>query len=84
VKKTIATKAHKCLVKAIRQKREASGLTQIDVAKRLRVNQSWVSKLESGQHPIDVVQFLAFARAIGFDPIKVIREIVNVCNANGP
>ena len=40
------------------------GPFRIDVAKRLRVHQSWIALLESGQRRLDVVEFLAVAKAI--------------------
>lgn len=73
--KTISTKAHRCMVKWIRQERIAIGLKQSDVAKRLREHQSWVARLEGGQRRLDVVEFLAVAQAIGFDPVKMIRKL---------
>jgi transcriptional regulator with XRE-family HTH domain len=78
--KTISSKAHRCLVKEIRRERIAAGLSQAQVAKRLREYQSWVARLESGQRRLDVVEFLAVARAVGFDPAKLIRKLAKVCN----
>ena len=59
----------------LRQARLDSGLTQIDVAKRLGRPQSFVSKCESGERRIDVVEFLAFCRVIGIDAASVIRQL---------
>lgn len=78
--KTIRTKTHRALVAAIRQERIARGLDQADVAKRMREYQSWVSYLESGQRRIDVVEFLALAKAIGFDPVTMIRKLAKITN----
>jgi uncharacterized protein (UPF0335 family) len=50
-------------------------MTQAEVAKKLRRYQSFIARVESGQRRIDVVEFLAFAEAIGFDAGKAIREI---------
>jgi transcriptional regulator with XRE-family HTH domain len=47
----------------LRAARVRSGLTQVEVAKRLRVPQSFVSKCESGERRVDVVELAAFARA---------------------
>jgi hypothetical protein len=42
--------------------RQEAGFTQIDVAKRLRKPQSFVSKLESGERRVDVVELSHLAR----------------------
>jgi len=55
--------------------RKAAGLTQIDVAKRLRKPQSFVSKYEQGERRLDVVEFLHIAKAIGFDPRSVVDKL---------
>jgi transcriptional regulator with XRE-family HTH domain len=46
----------------LRAAREGVGLTQVEVARRLRVPQSYVSKCESGERRVDVVELAAFAR----------------------
>lgn len=55
--------------------RKAAGLTQVEVASRLKRPQSYVSKYESGVRRLDVVEFLAVARAVGFDPARFIEEL---------
>lgn len=60
--KTIYSKEHRNLVERLRKAREEKGLDQRDVAKLLGVSQSYVSKIESGQRRIDIVQLKAFAR----------------------
>ena len=46
----------------LREARERAGLTQVQVSKRLKVPQSFVSKCESGERRVDVVELAAFAR----------------------
>ncbi len=46
----------------LRSAREGSGLTQVEVARRLGVPQSYVSKCESGERRVDVVELAEFAR----------------------
>ncbi|MGD9724844.1 MAG: multiprotein-bridging factor 1 family protein [Alphaproteobacteria bacterium] len=58
--------------------REDAGLRQIDVARKLRRNQSFVSKVESGERRLDVVEFLEFAKASSADPLKIIRAIAKI------
>ncbi len=60
--KAIYSKEHRSLVEKLRKARKEKGLDQRDVAKLLGVSQSYVSKIESGQRRIDIVQLKAFAR----------------------
>lgn len=46
----------------LREARERSGLTQVEVAKHLSVPQSFVSKCESGERRVDVVELAELAR----------------------
>jgi transcriptional regulator with XRE-family HTH domain len=57
--------------------RERAGLSQTDVARKLRSkSQPWISDIESGRKQrVDVVEFIALAKAIGFDPAKAVRRL---------
>lgn len=63
--KTIHSKRHKAIIQRLRQAREAAGLRQVDVAKKLRKQQSYISRCESGEHRLDVVELETFARVYG-------------------
>ena len=60
--KAIYSKEHRNLVEKLRAARKERGLDQEDVAKLLGVTQSYISKIESGQRRIDIVQLKAFAK----------------------
>jgi len=60
--KAIYTKDHKNVVGQLKKARIEAGLDQKEVAKILGRTQSYVSKVESGQRRIDVVQLKAFAK----------------------
>lgn len=60
--KAIYTKDHKYLVEQLKKARFDIGLDQKEVAKILGKTQSYVSKVESGQRRIDIVQLKAFAK----------------------
>lgn len=62
MKKVIYSKEHKYLVERLRQARQEAGLDQKEVAKLLETTQSYVSKVESGQRRIDVIQLKEFAK----------------------
>ena len=57
-------------LKQLRVAREETGLTQVEVAKRLGRPQSFVSKCESGERRVDVVELEELAaiyeKPIGF------------------
>lgn len=46
----------------LRAARTSAGLTQVEVAKQLAVPQSFISKCESGERRVDVVELQALAR----------------------
>jgi transcriptional regulator with XRE-family HTH domain len=58
------------------EKRKKAGLTQAAVAKKLHRYQAFVATVEAGQRKIDVVELLAFADAIGFDPREAIKRLL--------
>ncbi len=60
--KAIYSKEHRSLVEKLRTARKQAGFNQEDVARLLGVTQSYISKMESGQRRIDIVQLKAFAR----------------------
>ncbi len=62
MKKTIYSKEHKYLAEQLKKARKEAGLDQKGVAKLLNKTQSYVSKLESGQRRIEVLQLKEFAR----------------------
>ena len=60
--KLIYSKSHKFLAQQLQHARIESGFNQAQVAKMFGKTQSYVSKIESGQRKIDVVQLKKFAK----------------------
>lgn len=60
--------------KALADARQDKGLTQSEVAARLRKPQSYVSKYESGERRLDVVEFLEVCEAISINPCSILRK----------
>lgn len=52
-----------------------AGLSQEDVAKRLNRPQSYVSKDESGEHRLDVIEFLRVAKVLRIVPDDVLMRL---------
>lgn len=57
------------------ERRKAAGLTQVEVAKRLKRPQSFVADVESAGRRVDVFELFNLADAIGFDPADLISEL---------
>mgnify|MGYP000969860373 CR=1 FL=1 len=60
--KAIYTKDHKNMVSQLKKARLEAGFDQKEVAKILGKTQSYISKVESGQRRIDIIQLKAFAK----------------------
>lgn len=67
------------LMETIRSAREAAGLSQREVGRRLGFHPTVYHKIELGARVLDVVEFVALARAIGTDPIELLGSyLVNL------
>jgi transcriptional regulator with XRE-family HTH domain len=55
--------------------RHEAQLTQIDLAKKLRRPQSFVSKYERGERRLDVIEFIEVTEALRIQPAKVIDDV---------
>ena len=55
--------------------RKRQGLTQQALAGLLGKPQSFVSKYESGERRLDVVEFIQIAKVLGEDPVRLLREM---------
>lgn len=56
--------------------RSNAGLTQQEVADRLGKPQSYVAKVERNERRIDVVEFIALAKALGVDPARLFSGVL--------
>lgn len=65
--KTIRSSGHEALRDALIAARKSAGLTQAELAVRLRCHQSFVARVESGERRIDVIELIVLARALRAD-----------------
>ena len=56
--------------------RESAGLSQRDLASELGVPHTWVSKVETGERRIDVIELCWFCRACGVDPSDITKRLL--------
>lgn len=64
----------RAIARDIRDARRAAGLTQGELAKRLRRPPSYVSRAERGIQSLSVAEFVDFARALRLDPGELLSR----------
>jgi transcriptional regulator with XRE-family HTH domain len=67
MRKTLHSPDYARLLALLKQARKDSGIVQQELADRLGKPQSFVAKVERGERRIDVIEFIAIAKAIGRD-----------------
>lgn len=72
VEKSIYSAEYQQLCTLLRQLRQDAGLTQMQVAERLDVPQSFVSKYEAGERRLDVIELRYVAEALGHSLAAVV------------
>jgi len=68
MEKSIYAKNYKIFLELLREFRKSAKLTQIDLAERLGVTQSFISKCERGERRIDLLEWLKFCKAMETKP----------------
>lgn len=54
--------------------RKEAGISQQELARRLKRSQSFIAKIEVGERRIDVVEFIEIARALGREPTELLAR----------
>lgn len=62
---TLRSKERRVLRQLLREARRQAGLRQVDLAARLGVPQSLVSKIEVGERRLDLLELRAICKALG-------------------
>ena len=78
MRRSIGTADHKKLLALLRQIRVSKGLRQLDVAKRLREPQAFVSRYETGERRLDLLELREVCRAVGISLKDFVREFEKV------
>jgi len=66
---------HQVVGAALAAARQRAKLTQVELARRLRKPQSFVSAFEAGKPRINLIESLLIARTLGADPAGIFAEI---------
>ncbi|HEU5048597.1 MAG TPA: helix-turn-helix transcriptional regulator [Rickettsiales bacterium] len=74
MKKSIYSDRYRALCGALIAARKAAGITQQQLADRLKKPQSFVAKYENGERRLDVAEFMTIAEELGVDPAKILAK----------
>lgn len=75
--KAQSSEAYKAFTRALIAARKESGLTQTEVAERIGRKQALISIIETGIRRVDVIEFCALARAMGYEPASLFAKIAS-------
>ena len=76
--RTFDSPRHEALREFLVKKRKEADLRQVDLAKRLKRRQDYISYVETGQKLVEVVELMEWAEAIGFDPKDAIKALAKI------
>lgn len=76
MQKSLKSPEYARLIATLVAVRHAAGVRQQALAEKLGRPQSFVAKYEGGERRIDVVEFIAIARALGADPLKLMATLL--------
>jgi transcriptional regulator with XRE-family HTH domain len=62
------------LLALLKVARKDAGIVQQELADRLGKPQSFVAKVERGERRIDVIEFITIVKAIGRDPLRLLKQ----------
>lgn len=75
-RKSSFSQEYKHFCSLLRTARVKAGFTQEDVAKRLNRPQSYVSKYESGERRLDVIEFLRVVKVLKLAPTNILDKLL--------
>lgn len=73
--KSLRSPANDALIRELKSARLKAHLSQQQVADTLGVPQSFVSKVESGERRLDVVEFLRFVEAVDGSWKEILKRV---------
>ena len=65
MRKTIYTNEYAIVLRLLRDARRDAGLTQTELAKKLKQSQSFVTKVERGDRRLDIIQLRTICQTFG-------------------
>ena len=61
----------------LKSARVQAKLLQTDLAMRLKKPQSYISKVESGERNLDIIEFVSYCEALEIEPSKWLKRLAD-------
>lgn len=82
MQKSIVSKEYGLFLAFLRKVRQDNGVTQEQIAKKLKVTQSFVSKVERGERRLDIVELKQWSGALGLSLTDFVKEFESYLRKN--
>jgi len=76
MQKSLKSPEYARLIEMLVAVRHDAGVRQQKLAAKLGKPQSFIAKYEGGERRIDLIEFIAIARALGADPVRLFGDFV--------
>ena len=73
--KSIHSHLYHQVIGRLRSKREMGGVTQVQLAELLKVNQAFVSKVETCERRLDIIELHHICQVLGISFVDFIQEV---------
>ena len=75
MEKTIYTREYTVVLRLLREARQEAGLTQTELAKKLKQSQSFVTKVERGDRRLDIIQLRTMCQTFGLTLAEFVSRL---------
>lgn len=75
-KSSLHSDENKTLVAVLVKARKAAGVSQVELAERLNKSQQFVSRIESSERRVDLLEFIMIARALRMEPRDLLGRVL--------
>ena len=76
MQKSLQAQRYRPIPASLREMREQAGLTQRQLAAKLRMSHVMVHNSETAERRVDVMEFADWCRACGVDPAEKLKELL--------
>lgn len=66
---------YRALIEVLRDRRKQLKISQEELARRLGLHKQFISRVETGERRLDVVEFADYSRALKISPLELVKSI---------